>query len=94
MDVTTPEGRHAFIELLVNWSMCEDYQLGRDPTIVHLPDPGCWQIDCPNDTGRGIGTKTRRYYFNEVVCHADHLFGRHTRCFLAIDTEPTVDSPL
>ncbi|KAJ2055055.1 hypothetical protein GGI17_006750 [Coemansia sp. S146] len=94
MDVTTSEGRHAFIELLVNWSMCEDYQLGRDPTIVHLPDPGCWQIDCPNDTARSIGTKHRRYYFNEVVCHADHLFGRHTRCFLAADTKPTVDSPL
>ncbi|KAJ2872008.1 hypothetical protein GGH93_004364 [Coemansia aciculifera] len=94
MNVTTPEGRRAFIKLLVNWSMCEDYQLGRDPTIVHLPDLGCWQIDCPNDTGRGFGTKTQRYYFNEVVCHADHLLGRHTRCFLATDTEPTVDSPL
>ncbi|KAJ2065051.1 hypothetical protein GGI17_000652, partial [Coemansia sp. S146] len=43
---------------------------------------------------RSIGIKHRRYYFNEVVCHADHLFGRHTRCFLAADTKPTVDSPL
>ncbi|KAJ2865902.1 hypothetical protein GGH94_001899 [Coemansia aciculifera] len=94
MNVTTLEGRRAFIELLVNWSMCEDFQLGRDPTAVHLPDLGCWQIDCPDDTDCGIDAEPRRYYFNEVVCHADHLFGRHTRCFLATDIQPTVDSPL
>ncbi|KAJ2075550.1 hypothetical protein IW146_001416 [Coemansia sp. RSA 922] len=94
MNVTTPEGRRAFIELLVDWSMCEDFQLGRDPTIVHLPDLDCWQIECPDDTSRGIDTKPWRYYFNEVVCHADHLFGRHTRCFLATATEPTIGSPL
>ncbi|KAJ2255355.1 hypothetical protein GGI13_001662 [Coemansia sp. RSA 455] len=94
MNVTTPKGRRAFIELLINWSMCEDFQLGRDPTIVHLPDLDCWQIDCPDDTSRSIDTKPRRYYFNEVVCHADHLFGRHTRCFLATATKPTVGSPL
>ncbi|KAJ2028515.1 hypothetical protein GGI03_004309 [Coemansia sp. RSA 2337] len=94
MNVTTPEGWHAFIELLVNWSMCEDSQLGCNLTIVHLPDLDCWQIDCPNDTSHSIGTKPWHYYFNEVICHADHLFGRHTCCFLATDTKPAVSSLL
>ncbi|KAJ2050752.1 hypothetical protein H4S04_002410 [Coemansia sp. S16] len=94
MDVTTPKGRRSFIEILVNWSMCEDSQLGRDPTIGYLPDLDCWQIECPDDTARDIDVESRRYYFNEVVCHADHLFGRHTRCFLATDTKPAVGSSL
>ncbi|KAJ2485163.1 hypothetical protein IWW37_006018 [Coemansia sp. RSA 2050] len=93
MDVTTPEGRCAFIELLVSWSMCDDSQLGRDTTIEHLVDLDCWRIDCPDDEDRssGIGTS---YYYKTVICHADHLFGRHTRCFLATDVEPTAGSEL
>ncbi|KAJ2074851.1 hypothetical protein GGH13_001035 [Coemansia sp. S155-1] len=94
MDVTTPKGRRSFIEILVNWSMCEDSQLGRDPTIGYMPDLDCWQIDCPDDTSRGIDTKPRRYYFEDVACRANRLFGRHTRCFLATNIKPTVDSPL
>ncbi|KAJ2813150.1 hypothetical protein H4S07_000897 [Coemansia furcata] len=98
MDITTSSGRLSFIELLVNWSVCEEHQLGRDPTIGYLPDLGCWQIDCPNDGARGFDTKPRCYYFNTVVCHADRLFGRHTRCFLATDIKPmakvTDTSPL
>ncbi|KAJ2252240.1 hypothetical protein GGI13_003398 [Coemansia sp. RSA 455] len=94
MNITTPEGRYAFIELLINWSMCEDFQLGRDPTIVHLPDLDCWQIDCPDDTSRSIDSEPRRYYFQDVACRASRLFGRHTRCFLASNVKPTVGSPL
>ncbi|KAJ2004914.1 hypothetical protein GGI06_005504, partial [Coemansia sp. S85] len=59
IDVTTPEGRHAFIELLVSWSMCDDSQLGRDPTIKYLPDLDCWQVDCPDDEDRSAGTELR-----------------------------------
>ncbi|KAJ2335939.1 hypothetical protein GGI00_001100 [Coemansia sp. RSA 2681] len=84
MDVTTSGGRRSFIELLVNWSLCDDSQLGRDPTMKHLPDLKCWQIDCLDDATR----KSRRYYFSTVICHADRLFGRHTRCFLATDLKP------
>ncbi|KAJ1910776.1 hypothetical protein LPJ71_003103, partial [Coemansia sp. S17] len=94
MDVTTPKGRRSFIEILVNWSICEDFQIGRDPTIEYMPDLDCWQIDCPDDTSRGIDTKPRRYYFEDVACRANCLFGRHTRCFLATNIKPTVDSPL
>ncbi|KAJ2752098.1 hypothetical protein GGI19_004048 [Coemansia pectinata] len=33
MDVSMPEGRRAFVEVLVNRSLCEESQLGRDPTM-------------------------------------------------------------
>ncbi|KAJ2696841.1 hypothetical protein H4218_004339 [Coemansia sp. IMI 209128] len=33
MDIATREGRRSFIELLINLSLCEISQLGRDPTI-------------------------------------------------------------
>ncbi|KAJ1931325.1 hypothetical protein FBU59_006751, partial [Linderina macrospora] len=33
MKLSTPEGRRAFIELLVYWSLCDMDQLGYDPTI-------------------------------------------------------------
>ncbi|KAJ2251896.1 hypothetical protein GGI13_003591 [Coemansia sp. RSA 455] len=94
MDVTTPKGQCSFIKLLVNWSICKDFQLGCDTTIVHLPYLYCWQIECPDDTAHDIDTEPWHYYFNEVVCHADHLFGRHICCFLATDNKPTVNSPL
>ncbi|KAJ2489824.1 hypothetical protein IWW37_003668 [Coemansia sp. RSA 2050] len=75
------------------WSMCDDSQLGRDTTIKHLVDLDCWRIDCPDDEDRssGIGTS---YYYKTVICHADHLFGRHICCFLATDVEPIVGSEL
>ncbi|KAJ2746568.1 hypothetical protein GGI19_006404, partial [Coemansia pectinata] len=57
MDVATREGRRAFIEFLVNMSLCDDSQLGRDPTMRYLSELRCWQIDCPDDdnddSGRG-----------------------------------------
>ncbi|KAJ2264061.1 hypothetical protein GGI01_000190 [Coemansia sp. RSA 376] len=61
MNVTTPEGRRAFIELLVDWSMCEDSQLGHDPTIEYLPNLDCWQIDCPDDTAHDIDCYKSRF---------------------------------
>ncbi|KAJ2826521.1 hypothetical protein FBU31_003422 [Coemansia sp. 'formosensis'] len=91
MDITTRQGRHDFIELLVHMSLCDNSQLGRDPTIRCLPDLSCWQIDCPDDeiSGNGSRTTTTPYYFTNVRCVADRLFGRHTRCFPATATRPT-----
>ncbi|KAJ2833291.1 hypothetical protein GGI24_000903 [Coemansia furcata] len=90
MDIATRQGRRGFIELLVNMSLCDDSQLGQDPTIRYLPDLGCWQIDCPDDDAtNNDGAMLRQYYFTNIVCIADHLFGRHTRCFPATATRPT-----
>ncbi|KAJ2258521.1 hypothetical protein GGI13_000586, partial [Coemansia sp. RSA 455] len=50
MDVTSPNGRRAFVELLVNMSLCDNSQLGRDPTMRYLPELRCWQIDCPDSS--------------------------------------------
>ncbi|KAJ2505106.1 hypothetical protein IWW47_002201 [Coemansia sp. RSA 2052] len=84
MDATTSDGWHSFIRLLVNWLLCNNSQLGRNPTMKHLPHLGCWQIDCLDDATH----ESRRYYFSTIICHADHLFGRHTRCFLASEIKP------
>ncbi|KAJ2886402.1 hypothetical protein H4R27_000693 [Coemansia aciculifera] len=99
MDVSIPEGRRAFVEVLVNWSLCEESQLGRDPTMKYLDDLKCWKIACPGEAGcMGEGAVVKDYYFTTVSCQADRLFGRHTRCFLATDARPTAvisaDNPL
>ncbi|KAJ1663212.1 hypothetical protein GGF38_003223, partial [Coemansia sp. RSA 25] len=109
MDVATSEGRRAFIRLLVTWSLCDDSQLGRDPTMGYMRDKGCWWIDCPDDgyDGGDIGSSTstsnasvgassskmERYYFNTTICLADRLFGRHTRCFPATKDCPAEKIP-
>ncbi|KAJ2485003.1 hypothetical protein IWW37_006056, partial [Coemansia sp. RSA 2050] len=90
MSVATADGRRAFIEVLVNWSFCEKSQLGHDSTMEYMSDLKCWQIACPDDAGStGGGARTAYYYFTTVNCHADRVFGRHTRCFLATDEKPT-----
>ncbi|KAJ2019312.1 hypothetical protein GGI14_001686 [Coemansia sp. S680] len=90
MDVTTSNGRRAFIQLLVNMSLCDDSQLGRDPTMRYLPALNCWEIDCPDDEDEAGPSRadSSRYYFTKVICVADRLFGRHTRCFLATANRP------
>ncbi|KAJ2043601.1 hypothetical protein GGI08_007358, partial [Coemansia sp. S2] len=89
MDVTSPNGRRTFVELLVNMSLCDDSQLGRDPTMQYLPELRCWQIDCPDssDDGSSSGVVSP-YNFSNIICTADHLLGRHTRCFPATADRP------
>ncbi|KAJ2058253.1 hypothetical protein GGI17_005167, partial [Coemansia sp. S146] len=65
MDVTMPEGRHAFVKVLINWSFCEKSQLGRDPTMEYLRDLGCWQIACPGED-RLFGPHTRCFLATNV----------------------------
>ncbi|KAJ1925839.1 hypothetical protein LPJ71_000029 [Coemansia sp. S17] len=91
MDISTPKGRRLFIELLVNWSFCEESQIGRDPTMEYMHDLRCWQIACPSEKGcMGEGADVKYYYFSTVKCQAEQVFGRHTRCFLATNIMPTV----
>ncbi|KAJ1999816.1 hypothetical protein GGI04_003951 [Coemansia thaxteri] len=95
MDVSTPKDRAALIQLLVDWSLCDDSQLGRDPTMQYEPDLGCWRIECPDDDASALDgsdsgdDRMKPYYFSSVICQADRLFGRHTRCFPATDVRPT-----
>ncbi|KAJ2036370.1 hypothetical protein H4S03_003693, partial [Coemansia sp. S3946] len=89
MDVTSPNGRRAFVELLVNMSLCDDSQLGRDTTMRYLPELRCWQIDCPDSSNDGSSSGVvSPYYFSNIICIADHLLGRHTRFFPATGDRP------
>ncbi|ORX70242.1 hypothetical protein DL89DRAFT_154507 [Linderina pennispora] len=90
LDITAAAGRRQFVELLVNFALCEEDQLGSDPSIYWDAEANCWAIDCPDTAdmaSRPVATKT--YYFDKVLLGADGLFGRHTRCYLVTDEEPT-----
>ncbi|KAJ2118641.1 hypothetical protein IW147_006377 [Coemansia sp. RSA 720] len=79
MDVSTSDGRKTFVTLLTNWSMCESWQLGYDPTIRYDADLKHWGIDVYN----GETQLTRSYICENICCNAYSTFGRHTRCFVA-----------
>ncbi|PIA18311.1 hypothetical protein COEREDRAFT_79807, partial [Coemansia reversa NRRL 1564] len=49
MDIAISDGRRQLIELLVNWSMCDQSQLGYDPTFYYNADVNKWIICCFDD---------------------------------------------
>ncbi|KAJ2495763.1 hypothetical protein GGH96_006258, partial [Coemansia sp. RSA 1972] len=79
MDVSTSDGRKTFVELLVNWSMCESWRLGYDPTIRRDADLDNWEVDVYDSETR----LTRTYICENILCRANSTFGRHTRCLVA-----------
>ncbi|KAJ1718281.1 hypothetical protein LPJ61_006719, partial [Coemansia biformis] len=95
MDLHALDGRCQFVQLLVDWSLCELLLLGYDPTIEWLDGLKCWQIDVPSiatDTdalpdASSVSSATP-YYFSRTYVEADHLFGRHTHCFPATMQKP------
>ncbi|KAJ2849569.1 hypothetical protein IWW36_002544 [Coemansia brasiliensis] len=99
LDVTTAKGRSEYIQLLVNWSLCDWHQLGFDPSVRHCKTrngKGYWEIDVPQAATGHASTSsaeptyaTQTYYAAKAYVAADHLFGRHTRCFLANPERPT-----
>ncbi|KAJ2378356.1 hypothetical protein IW150_000855 [Coemansia sp. RSA 2607] len=92
MKLTEKEGRARLIKYLVYWSFCEVHRLGYDPTIKWLSGPECWQIEVPvlsETDGQRSSARTALFYTSECLVSADHLFGRHTRVFLATDITPT-----
>ncbi|KAJ2758024.1 hypothetical protein IWQ56_006113, partial [Coemansia nantahalensis] len=76
VDVSGPEGREHFVELLVNWSMCESPRAGYDPTIWRNDARDKWMINVFD------GGATRTYHELGICVGASSLFGRHTRCFI------------
>ncbi|KAJ2741841.1 hypothetical protein H4S06_005819, partial [Coemansia sp. BCRC 34490] len=48
MDASTATGCSEYIQLLVDWSMCDWHQLGFDPSVRWLEDLDCWEIDVPS----------------------------------------------
>ncbi|KAJ2507095.1 hypothetical protein GGI11_006455 [Coemansia sp. RSA 2049] len=94
MDTSTATGRSEYIQLLVDWSMCDRHQLGFDPSVRWLEDLDCWEIDVSSTASASEGidqhpaTYSTTYYFDNVYVAASHLFGRHTRCFPASSKRP------
>ncbi|KAJ2661325.1 hypothetical protein IWW48_002478 [Coemansia sp. RSA 1200] len=94
MKLSEKEGRAKFIQLLVYWSFCEGHRLGYDPTMSWLPELKCWQIEVPklpeDDRGQQAAlVDSKLFYTRSTIAAAEHLFGRHTRSFLATDTRPS-----
>ncbi|KAJ2382337.1 hypothetical protein GGI05_005686, partial [Coemansia sp. RSA 2603] len=98
--ISEEAGRRELVSLLVNWSTCSVDKLGYDPTMrrvthekadrasgVSMGDAGLvdidaihYEIDCYDDkTG-----KTQTYITRRTIMSADDIFGRHTRCFVAV----------
>ncbi|KAJ2504458.1 hypothetical protein H4217_009400, partial [Coemansia sp. RSA 1939] len=100
MDTSTEKGRREYIQLLVDWSMCDWQQLGFDPSVRWLKNLNCWEIDVPrlaagsDDAGQQPTALSTTYYFDSVYIAASHLFGRHTRCFPASPKRPTPKNPI
>ncbi|PIA19759.1 hypothetical protein COEREDRAFT_68597, partial [Coemansia reversa NRRL 1564] len=103
IDITTIEGRGLFIQLLANWSFCEEHLLGYDPTIKYLENLQCWEIQVPTDDSRNnsssdslpeLEPRVRSFYSNTILVNANRLFGRHTRCFAAVAERPSIECPI
>ncbi|KAJ1958146.1 hypothetical protein EC988_000467 [Linderina pennispora] len=82
MHLSTPEGRHSFVELLVYWSLCERDQLGYDTSMRYIAESRCWEFDCYDRASQ----ETTHLYSNAVIANASSVLGRHTRCFVAFPT--------
>ncbi|KAJ2510595.1 hypothetical protein GGI11_005426, partial [Coemansia sp. RSA 2049] len=82
IDLGQTEGCKQLVSLLVNWSFCESYQFGYDPTIIHHREAGYYEIKVAHDS------KMRTYYSEGAVIGTERLFGRHTRCFAVSEERP------
>ncbi|KAJ2157358.1 hypothetical protein GGF46_004556, partial [Coemansia sp. RSA 552] len=82
MNLRERAGLAAYIQLVVNWSLCEWHRLGFDPDIKYLPGAECWKIGVP---ALPDSSEPTWYCFDtdSILVAADRLFGRHTRCFRA-----------
>ncbi|KAJ2532862.1 hypothetical protein EV175_007120, partial [Coemansia sp. RSA 1933] len=100
MDVGTAQGRRQYTQLLVNWSLCDWHQLGFDPSVRWRKDLEYWEIDVPrlatasDGADQQLAAASTTYFFDKAYVAADHLFGRHTRCFPASLERPESNKPV
>ncbi|KAJ2257035.1 hypothetical protein GGI13_001015 [Coemansia sp. RSA 455] len=97
MDITSAEGHLAFIPLLVDWSLSSVDRLGFDPSIRYIVgDIGSGpylEIDV-HEMGKSTGQVDKHtYYSKRCVGAADHLFGCHSRYFVASTSPERLDAP-
>ncbi|KAJ2769267.1 hypothetical protein IWQ57_003177, partial [Coemansia nantahalensis] len=83
MDIATPKGRQQLVGWFVNMSMCDNAQLGFDPSIKVMRK-NLLHIDCPAEDGNsGRKPRTETYVVSKCLSAAETVSGRLTRCFLA-----------
>ncbi|KAJ2657401.1 hypothetical protein IWW48_004530 [Coemansia sp. RSA 1200] len=97
MNISEAADRKALVSLLVSWSVCPRDRLGYDPTMERIysgissdssssSDNGSiiddirYEISCYDDETE----ETQKYAIRRTIMSADDVFGRHTRCFVAI----------
>ncbi|KAJ1812287.1 hypothetical protein LPJ56_005551, partial [Coemansia sp. RSA 2599] len=85
MDVSTTEGLKAFVLLAVDMSFCESDQLGYDPNISYNAENSRWEMEMYDDKSE----RQLKYHLRYVAQSADRVFGRHTRCFICREIEPS-----
>ncbi|KAJ2614333.1 hypothetical protein H4S08_001761 [Coemansia sp. RSA 1365] len=83
MDVSKSYGRREFIELIVNWSLCDEVQLGFDPTIRFDHKSCSYIMDCFDDS-KGPCAPPQQYRLVRALALTLSVQGRHTRCYLAV----------
>ncbi|KAJ2381195.1 hypothetical protein GGI23_007637, partial [Coemansia sp. RSA 2559] len=93
-DMADDAGCQRLVQLLVNWSFCEDHLLGYDTTVTYNAELACWEIQVPANTAdnhedpAGELPSPNIFYSKKMVFNSDRLFGRHNRCFLATKVKP------
>ncbi|KAJ2040523.1 hypothetical protein GGI03_000887 [Coemansia sp. RSA 2337] len=97
MDITSAEGRQAFISLLVSWSLCPIDRLGFDPSIRYIVDKRVGdpylEIDVhAKNESTGLMHK-HTYYSNECIGSADLLTGSRARYFAATSCPGMMNTP-
>ncbi|KAJ2050622.1 hypothetical protein H4S04_002482, partial [Coemansia sp. S16] len=97
MDITSAEGRLAFISLPINWSLSSVDRLGFDPSIRYVVgDIGSGpylEIDV-HEMDKSTGQVDKHtYYSKRCVGAADHLFSCHSRYFVASTSPERLDAP-
>ncbi|KAJ2254721.1 hypothetical protein GGI13_001996 [Coemansia sp. RSA 455] len=97
MDITSAEGRLAFISLLVDWSLSSVDRLGFDPTIRCVFDDissGLYlEIDV-HEMGKSTGQVDKHtYYSKRCFGAAEHLLGCHSRYFVVSTSPERLDAP-
>ncbi|KAJ1913641.1 hypothetical protein LPJ71_002477 [Coemansia sp. S17] len=97
MDITSAGGRLAFISLLVDWSLSSVDRLGFDPSIRYVVgDIGSGpylEIDV-HEMDKSTGQVDKHtHYSKRCVGAADHLFGCHSRYFVASTSPERLDAP-
>ncbi|KAJ2077321.1 hypothetical protein H4R24_005202 [Coemansia sp. RSA 988] len=91
MYLATSSGRRELVELLVNFALCDEAQLGFDPTIRYNDKCEASIIDCFDDMD-GPDAKPRQYKIIDTLALSLSVVGRHTRCFVAVPYSEDGDS--